>query len=409
MKRLQDLPEWVETMNAMSVTKSPFAVDYVYYLHMLSQCKCYLTDRIETAAVCFKRDHYDLMINETFFAGLPIEQRLGILKHEMLHILYGHLTFQHQSQHEPKKWNLSTDCALNQHINRDHLPQGCILPDNFPTKHKAPLNLTSEQYYDLLEKDGDEGKMQQMMEGQGSGENGSGDHGSWADSEGDEQIAKDLAKNMAEKAAHNTSNSKSPGRLPSEYSKWIELLSTKREVDWKKVLRGIVGNKKAFQRKTILRRDRRSPHMDHIKGRTKDRVFNLLVVSDVSGSVSDDALIEVWNEITNISKTTNTPTTLIQIDTEAYPPEELKRNTRKMTRRASGGTYLSPALEKAKEHHIDYDAIVVTTDNELFNDDYDPFYATGKRLIWLIDSNGRDPLPEQNSGKSIAIKLKPKS
>ena len=145
--------------------------------------------------------------------------------------------------------------------------------------------------------------------------------------------------------------------------------------------------------------------MEHIKGKTKDRVFDLLVISDVSGSVSDDALIEVWNEITGIAKVTNTPCQLIQIDTQPYPPQELKRNTSKLERKASGGTILAPALERAKQHRVPYDALVVTTDGYLYADDVQPFIDTGKRVIWLIESNGQI-MPEMNQGKSMAIKLK---
>lgn len=399
MKDIRDCDIWQSLMNYMSALDSPYSRDYIFYLHMLSQCKIAYSKEIPTAGVMFKRDHYDLLINPEFLKSLSIEERLGVIKHEMLHILNGHLTTQLEEERNPTGWNLATDCAINQMIQKEHLPQGGITPETFPIKTKCPENKSAVQYYDMLDIDPEDEHKQDL------GEN-AGDHSIWEKSEGDSQIAKDIAKAMAEKSAESTLNSSNPGNLPGEYSNWIELLSTPNEVNWKQVLRSIVGNKRANRRKTILRRDRRNPNYEHIKGKTKDRIFELLVVSDVSGSVSNEALVSLWNEIVQIIKVTNTPTTLIQIDTEPYEPQELKKNVTKLERKASGGTVLAPALEKAKERNVHYDAIVVTTDNYLFKEDVQPFLDTGKRVVWLVDPTGGDPLPGQDSGKSTYIKLK---
>jgi predicted metal-dependent peptidase len=184
----------------------------------------------------------------------------------------------------------------------------------------------------------------------------------------------------------------------------IDNLSLRREVDWKKVLRSIVGNKKANQRKTLMRRDRRLPFANWIKGKTKNRIFELGVVSDVSGSVLDDALMEVWGEIISICDMFNTPVTMIQIDTEPTPPEKLTKKTRLVERKASGGTILSPAIDQFKDYRISFDALVITTDGYLFEDDIFPFQKLNKPVIWLIESNGQI-MPEMNQGMMKAIKL----
>ena len=75
---------------------------------------------------------------------------------------------------------------------------------------------------------------------------------------------------MAEKAANETQ--KSRGNVPGEYSDWLDVLSNKREVNWQQVLRKLVGNRRVGVKKTLMRKDRRLPHMNHIKGRTKDRI-----------------------------------------------------------------------------------------------------------------------------------------
>ena len=401
--KLNDLTEWTEAINSMAALKSPYSRDYVFYLHMISQCRSQLSTEIDTLAVCFKRDHYELLVNEEFFRNLSLEERLGVIKHEMLHILHGHLTYQSDMMPSPKRANVAMDCAINQSIASDHLPQGCILPATFPSKNKCPDNLSSIKYYDLLE-DQDEDNMPDSLD----------DHSAWGDSDedghssGDPQVAKDIAKSMAEKSAAATQGGTNPGNVPGEYSDWINLLSTPREVNWKKVLRNIVGNKKANRRKTILRRDRRNPHMEHIKGKTKDRVFNLAIISDVSGSVSDEALRSLWGEILHICKQVGVVPTLCQIDTQAYEPQVLKANSSKLERKASGGTVLSPAIQKLKDTRTPFDALVVTTDGYLFDDDIQPFLELNKRVVWLVEPNGQ-LMPQMSEGKMIGIKLKENS
>ena len=237
------------------------------------------------AAVSFQHDHYNLYINPTGmkqlldpeklksndvpqevkdriqyddegnpyikqdgFNDLPIEQKLGVLKHEMLHILYGHLL--RVKNRSFQKFNFSADCALNQHINKDHLPRGCIFPHNLPVKPSiktVPDNKTAEQYYEML----DDSKMppeqnfvgQEQSNNEGNGKSSAnshgtpGGHGKWQESQGDEVIQKDLTKKMAEKAANETQ--KSRGNVPGEYSNWLDVLSNKREVNWQQVLRNV--------------------------------------------------------------------------------------------------------------------------------------------------------------------------
>lgn len=419
-----------EAVSNMTIRSTPFYQEYLYYLHMVSQCKVIFTTQFPAAAgVSFFKDHYVLYLNPSeviaegidqntgeavtvlgFTPKMPLEQRIGILKHEMLHICNGHLL--RLEERDPSKFNIATDCAINQEINRKHLPEYAIYPDTLPVPN-APLMQAAETYYDLLPDDEEQknnGQGQGQENGQGNSQSNSGQqqvngnsHDSWAQSEGNAELQKELTKNMVERAGKETTKSK--GILPSEYSKWMENLSINREVNWKQVLRKIVGNKRAFSRKTLLRRDRRMPKANWLKGKTKDRVFNLAVISDVSGSVGEDALYKLWGEIISICETFNTPVTMVQVDTEASEPQELTRKTKKMERTRSGGTMLSPAIDKLRENKISFDALVVTTDGYLFNEDIIPFKDTRVPVVWLIEPQG-EIMDAMNDGIMRAIKLK---
>jgi predicted metal-dependent peptidase len=406
-----------DTLAAM-FSNIEYRTDYLFYAHMIGQCSIKIVDDLPSCAgVMFSVDHYNLLINPSKFDEFTLVERLAILKHEMLHILYGHLDRKEDRVHLP--WNYSTDCALNQQINQEHLPKVGVTPESLGKALgiAVPKNQSSEFYYDLLKQEIDKQKDKQNQQQDENGEPQEGDdqsggssmpqlmdsHDTWEESSGDADLQKDMTKKMIDKAQVETIKSK--GTVPNQCSDWLEMFSRKSEVDWKKVLRGITGNKRVGKRSTIMRTDRRFPHREDLRGKTRDRMFNLLVVADVSGSMSDEALLKTLAEVQHICTMTRSDVDLIQIDTQAYPPEKLGKKTKLIDRKGNGGTMLSPALEMAKKHKIDYNAIVVLTDGGLWNNDTDPFKKTGKKVIWLIEPTGTI-IPSMNEGRMQAFQLK---
>jgi predicted metal-dependent peptidase len=453
MRRLQ---EFDEAISAMSVQSSPLSKDYIFYMYIVSNCRVHFEPTLPAAAaVNFQYDHFNLFINPLDviaevedpktgevkkilgFKSLPLEQRVGVIKHECEHIVLNHLSNhkrvveEYHSHHDLV--NSAMDCALNQSIDPEHLPDYVLYPKNFSRvfnlPKQAPDNLTWEQYYDLIpqeekdkcqkEKEEQQKLLKEIIEklieqaknGESSPAKVKGklpkghtldDHSKWSESQGDTEIARDLAKKIVDSAINETQ--KSRGNLPHNISVILNALSPSKEVPWQKVFRNVSGNRRVGVRHTLLRPDRRQPHHEWIKGKTKDRKFNWLLVVDVSGSMSDRALKTTLSETINLCKVTNTDAYMIQIDTQAHKPEKITSKTKFIERKASGGTYLSPALEKAAEHKIEYDAVVVVTDGYVSSDDIQPFYNLNKPVLWLIESDGEIPSVEQ--GKMKAFKLK---
>jgi len=388
--------------------------DYLFYAHMIGQCSIKIEEMKAPAGVAFNIDHYDLYINPELFDKYTLPERLFILKHEMMHILYDHVGRQEERIHLP--WNYATDCAINQQANPDHLPENCVTPKTLGKMmdQKIPSNQSSEHYYDLIKQHVDEKQKEKQEEYEQSKENGDADpsdappelldnHEKWQESTGDGDLQKDMTKKMIEKSQEETVKGK--GTIPNEFSDWMELHSRKSEVNWKKVLRGIVGNKRVGSRSTIMRSDRRFPKRQDLRGKTKDRKFNLLVVADVSGSMNDQAVLSTLGEVQHICDITKTEVDLIQIDAQAYAPEKLSKKTKLFDRKGNGGTNLHPALDMAKKHKLDYQAVVVLTDGGLWDDDIDYFAALNKKVIWLVEKNGQI-MSDMNSGKMKAFKLK---
>lgn len=401
-----------ETIAAMSLQNSPYFEEYVFYYHLLSKCKVVFDKNLKAVAgVSFKNNFYVLYINPTeviietknskilgFTTKMPIEQRLGIIKHEMLHILLGHLI--RVEKRNFNLFNVAADCALNQQIKRNHLPDYAIYPDNLPTKEKPKESQTAEYYYEFLE---DKNK-----EENNSFENlidnipNLDDHSLWETIDTDEELQKELTKQLIEKVAEDTLKSK--GKLPENFEASLLNLTTKKEINWKQLLKQIITNKKVNTKKTLMKKNRRLPNYSWLKGNTKERVFQLAVISDVSASVDDKNLSKLLSEVLNICSIYSTPVHLVQVDTNPYDPQVLTKNTTIFPRKGNGGTFLSPAIEKLKEHNIDFDALIVTTDGYLFEDDIIPFDELKKPLIWLIARNGKI-MEQMQKNKMKAIQL----
>ncbi len=184
-----------------------------------------------------------------------------------------------------------------------------------------------------------------------------GDHGKWNESEGDEQAAKEITRQMTE-----TATNKSRGMSPSECDMALQLLKMKEQINWKKELRRIMGNRKANSRLTIKKNDRRFPHRRDLRGKTKDHAIDVCVVLDVSGSMSDEEIIYGLNEIKAIAEKARAGVTIIQVDTEPKIVEDFDPKAKTFNRRGYGGTYMTPAYQMIVDDKIKCNVVITITD-----------------------------------------------
>lgn len=382
--------EILDNTLAAMYSNPKFASSYLFYGYLIAQCSIKIDTHMNSpAGVSYDLDHYNLYINPLYFDKYTLVERLCILKHEMLHILYKHV--QRKKDRNHKTWNYATDCALNQDCDINHLPKGAILPELLSEKYGIdfPKRESAEVYYDILINiEPDDLPLMNS-------------HDFW-DKPGEEYIKKDVTSRMIKKAQEETI--KKIGDSPVKCSDWLKLHQNVSQISWKKVIRNIVSNKKANKRRTIMKLNRRFPDREDLKGYVKDRTFELLVIVDVSASMSNKCISSTLSEVHNICKLTKSDVNLIQIDTIAYEPEKLSKNTKTITRKGNGGTYLTPALNKAKECRLDYQAIIILTDGGVLTKDIESFRKTNKKIIWLVSKDGKIH-KNMNFGKMQAFKL----
>lgn len=389
--------EFEKTINNM-LFSSEYS-SYVFYAHLVSQCSIIMDCSLPAAAgVSFNINHYNLYINPLEFNEHSLKIKAGILKHEMLHILLNHID---RTEHRDKEnFNIASDIAINQMVGKDNLFKGVYFHDD-PFEPALPVNLSAEQYYELLpkqqkqdcpdcqgsgqstDKDGNE---QECKSCSGSGTKGKevGTHQKWEESQGDNDLRKDITRRMIEKSIE-----KSRGNLPAEWETFLEIFKSPVQVSWRRALKNITSNKKANTRRTVMRSDRRFPAREDLKGRTKDRTFDLVVIVDVSGSMSDNEILTGLNEIKEICRMNNTTLKMIQVDTQVHSIEEFKRNSTKFKRNAQGGTYIYPAISYIREKKIKYDAIIIITDGGI--EDVSKWEVPVKERVIFLNTASKIP------------------
>ena len=365
-----------------------------YYGHFLSGLNRYFDSSVPTAGVAKDGIGVKLVVNPEFFADLNDLHRKGLLKHELLHIAFGHLTMR-DSYPDKKLFNIAADLEINQHIDPLWLPEGGITMNSFP-ELTLPRKAGTKKYYELLQEEQEKGEdaAQSLQDMMGEGE-GMPNH-DWGDFE---NLSEAEAK-LIEKQVHHQLTSvaeeieKSCGSIPGELSGLIERLRhvEPAKFDWKGYLRRFVGSSiKSYTR--VLRRKYNKRYPDNPGLKIKYR-NSALVAIDTSGSVSDAEVKEFLNEIHHINKT-GTYIDIIQCDTKIQdvspfnPKAEFKIHGR-------GGTSFQPVIDYYNDNRRKYTTLIYLTDGEAHPPENCP-----KRTLWCHSS--RSVINKQLPGYKIKL------
>ena len=339
---------------------------------------------IPTAAVMVnpKTAQFEMIYNPEFFEGLSDAARRDVIKHELYHLIFEHLTGRLPDGENSRLWNFATDLAINSHLN--NLPENCLKPGQGKFKDLPP-GKASEWYLDTLKKQGfdpdEPGPKGENGSGEGEGEGGSGEagegdaegegeglgdngqfdsHEHWGDADQTtKEIAKERLKNTLRKASEEASKSNSWGSVPSEVRKDI-LERISGVVDWKKVLRYFVKTSQKANKSTSIKRiNRRYPYIH--PGRKTSRQAKIAISIDQSGSVSDGMLVAFFSELNKLADIAEF--TVIPFDSEVAKDKIFvwkKGEKRRWERVRCGGTDFDPPTEYVNTQK--FDGHIVLTD-----------------------------------------------
>jgi predicted metal-dependent peptidase len=130
------------------------------------------------------------------------------------------------------------------------------------------------------------------------------------------------------------------------------------------------------------------PAISPFPGRTRDFTFNICVLIDTSGSMSNDDVREGLSGVKNIVENDrHCKTTVLEVDAGVEKEYEVKRiRDIQFNIKGRGGTTLGPGIDRARELGVDVCLAFTDGFTECIND-Y-PRRMFPKRTIWVITPNG---------------------
>ena len=372
---------------------------YGFFLIMLN--KMWRKD-LPTAGVSKNGINYQLAINEEFWTSLSEKHQMGLLKHELLHIAFGHLV-SFGSFRNKKLANVAMDMEINQYIDPDYLPDGGIDINNY-----EDLNLDKKAgcryYYDKLqqlkdEKDkngtcGDE-EMDKLLDNVDSGD--VPDHSTWEEFDDLSEAEKKLIEKQIQKVLSDAKEQtiKKRGNVPGEIEGVIIIEEiVKPKFDWRSYVRRFSGTStKVFTKKIRRKENRRYDENPGLKIKMKQ---HMLLAIDTSGSVSDTELTEFMNEIHHIYKA-GVDITIVQCDTSINSIEEYKGKN-ELNVKGRGGTEFDPVLDYYNANQKKYTSLVYFTDGECYTS-----VKPKGRVLWVLSE--RSSMNESLPGHVIKLEL----
>jgi len=375
-------------------TKTLIFSEPLYGLFLIGINKKY-SILIPTAGVSKNNIGVQLTINPEFFTDLSPDHRLGLIKHELLHIAFGHLVL--RSRYADKKlFNIAADLEINQYIRADRLPEGGLLLSSFPELDLEKKKGTNYYYEKLLEaqQDGTSPTLDSLMS-QMQGETPYC-HTTWDDfndmSEADKKLLQKQIEHQLKEAAQQTI--KKCGNIPGELKNIIDriLHVEPPKFDWKGYLKRFVGNSSIVYTKKLRRKyNKRYSANPGLKIKFKNHI---LVGVDTSGSVNNDELKEFFSELTHMHKTGH-KITVAQCDTKLHTVKEFNPK-RDWEIHGRGGTSFQPVIDHYNEKRSRYTALIYLTDGEAYAPENCP-----NNTLWVHSSNCS--INEELPGKKIQL------
>ena len=366
-----------------------------YYGLFLVMTEKEWSDKIPTAGVAKHNINYKLLINPEFWDSLSLDHKIGLTKHEMLHLAFFHPLMK-DSFEDAKLFNVAADLEINQYIEEQYLPEGALKLDSFPGI-TLPERAGTRAYYEILSQNQNNQTLQNLMDAMSNGNSQSKDglnnpNHDWEEFEDMSDAEKRLLKTQMEYQMRELAEEvrKSRGTIPGEIKELIDNFTAFEEpkFDWRGYIRRFVGRSvKVYTKKLRRKFNKRFEDNPGLKIKQKKHI---LVAVDTSGSVSTDELKEFFSEVHHMHKT-GCDITVVQCDTAISDIRPYKQSNQ-IELHGRGGTSFDPVIEYYDANQKKYTCLIYFTDGEAPA----PFKPKG-HMLWVLSSRSsiNNELPGQ--------------
>ena len=381
---MEKIPSNISRIQLQLMLNQPYLASAVARLPLIPVNN---SDHVPTMAT----DGYHIFVNPSFCDELTEEEIMGVLAHEVMHCLLGHIDRRGNREHDI--WNKAIDHATNLFLLQMEfqLPKEGLFDRKF-------LGMTAEEIYEEI---CNEIKSKPKEEGQGQGDSFdehvdenhiisrlySGDKPSPSDLKRlRKQLVEETRSAMAEKGI---------GKIAGMFDDELNM-SVSDDVPWQHLLarfftglrkndyRTFPFNKKHLWRKIYLP-SIGAPGPEHI-----------VVAIDTSGSMGADELSKILGELNQLKSTAECRMTLIQCDAEIQDIKEYNSweiadiDFDNYGFRGRGGTTFEPVFDWIEKEVLNLgqrpDALFYLTDGYAGYGMQEPPY----QVMWILTSSGID-------------------
>ena len=323
-------------------------------------------------------------------------QRLGALKHEVLHLVFGH-SLREQDFTNVRIFHLAADLVVNQYLSPEQLSPASLTLNLFPELDLQPFRPV-DVYYDELTNAWNKTlrrgqiispKLSNLM---ATGTGPLAGHDLWQNEVGalsaaEKKVLASGVQQLVQNAIQRV-GLKGQGSLPGALQTQLNHLAITNQptLDWRRFLRLFVGaGQRTFLQNTLRKVSRRYGTNPGLRIRNKHK---LLIAVDTSASIADAEIQAFFQEIQHIWRL-GTEIFILECDTQinnAY----IYRGTIPAVVAGRGGTHFDAAIHYANQQS-NADAVVYFTDGL----GPAPSLPCRKPLLWMI-SGGKKGGDGQN-------------
>ena len=389
-----------------------------FYAHFLSGIIREVTDKVPTAAVGFKSGKIALYVNENFFLKelRSMTERVAVIKHETLHIIFKHLFRMKTKDYDNRLFNIAADLVVNQLISPWKLPDSAVTLETF-RELKLPPDKSVEWYYENLKKTASKDKeykksLQEIfdkMDASGgddlAGEEGSrekrryhSDHRMWGENENfSMEVVETEVDRMIIQARDRTSI-KDHGTIPLGIQSLIKNIVKKRnpQINWKKALK--IFSSTSRKTRVYLTMKRVSKRFGTRPGTKIKRFQKLAVAIDTSGSINIDDFNDFFGEIHSMWRF-GAEIDVLECDAEIQKKYSYRGRIPEFIH-GGGGTSFDPVFEHIKSNRFErYDGCIYLTDGYA----PEPTIKPPCKVFWCITKDGEIG-PHLKFGRVVKMK-----
>ncbi|MDP2342285.1 MAG: VWA-like domain-containing protein [Deltaproteobacteria bacterium] len=373
---------------ALAIAEQRMLSKYAFHARLLATWDRRASRETETMGVTVRRGRVSLLYAPEFVVGCTILELVGVLLHEVNHVVFGHLLMTREDFPDRRALIIAQEVTVNEHV-LEPLPGAPIILSMFP---QLPEGESTKRRYERLA---------QVGGGAGEQPNTLDDHAHWEAAAKDPHAAKSIAASVLE-AREIMSNDEwaavaddvrdaAEAMVAALVGRGVGAGTESRAVDggtprvnWRAVLRRFVGS--AMERESTLAwPSRRLPHLvGTVPGsRNRPKKPRLMAVIDTSGSITPQLLADISQELLALRALVEV--LVVECDFEVH---RVYRMTAPIVNvQGGGGTDLCPPLH---EHFISEQRAELVV---YFTDGFGPAPEQAPRVpvLWSIVPGGQKP------------------